>query len=1140
MATDADSSTGGDRDDDQYDEIEYDDDPPSLPRLLASLALGARSVGSLPLAREKKKEKNEGGGQRRRRGRDDDGEDPEDDDEEVDEFSFRMSLSEFAALNVDARTSLSSLLCRALRGVSRYSGDDDDRHQDADGDISNENDDDSGRFEYEFDDPELWERCADACDALYDRVSSYIASSTSRMYDDGVGGASSSLAALSAMADASRIARMNARGSHSRMTSALVDMERPQDVYMGFVSRPVQNDRSSPFVPYIVHDDVKRRAVEDGKYRREGHGLDRRDGSTSGGGGDDANGGYDVTRRRHSADMIAPSYHVDHPYREEIESLEYRHWQLDVSDVAHKNAEDIARDNNDNCNQGGGGGDGEHNDGVWINTEDDLARLVARIYGHDDEGGDGGSREIALDLEAHSHRTFAGYVCLIQLSIRRPATSSSPSSSPPNDGDREGRQSTSPTMTSSTMTTTERQPNASTGYDFLIDALALRHVIPQYLGPILADPDVVKVMHGADSDVPWLQRDFGCYVVNLFDTGRAARALKFPSAGLAYLLRKYVGFDSDKSHQLSDWRRRPLPDDMRSYAVSDTRYLLDVYDQLRLELVRCSSTTADCDVSIASVLDMSKRVCLIRYDKEAFRPMGYLTIMDGNRNGSRRRGARSKVASELSPQHEAALRSLYDWRDVTARLEDESVQYVCPNAALLRIASNRPATVEALQRLVNPLPPLVMRRSQEILDVIRVSTASSSPTLESGTKERVNDLTSKREATVVSKPTASVPTPTPTPSRSREMLSPILGRDALFQQAGWMSESDDDEEGRNILDVDAANEGYSSTLYSSHSIELSPPSLEVDSTVVVEKVGGTNKPSSRGASTDGLGTARAAGGCASIDEEIKVAKRSANFVRKELTKLNELGTEAKFGRGFSLIDLIRPIPQAEDVFFDREEDDGDSVGDKEPANNDDASVDDIPEEDEMVIPRSMREIYNLSNATRRTGKEKSISKLLQFPEHGTDEVQAFEEDDVEVAEAIIASRGGLAGGGKRQRTPPGKEGDIKLMIKMGWVKDRKDAESLAVVPGCPQPPEKEGRHHGHQQKKPNTAGGGPGGKGGGGGGSSGGKFDYYTSIGAGVGAFDPNAPPSKNPFFAGAAMSAASMLHGSEARGKSHKRKKKR
>jgi exosome complex exonuclease RRP6 len=35
----------------------------------------------------------------------------------------------------------------------------------------------------------------------------------------------------------------------------------------------------------------------------------------------------------------------------------------------------------------------------------------------------------------------------------------------------------------------------------------------------------VKVLHGSDMDIQWLQRDFDLYIVNLFDTGQAARVL---------------------------------------------------------------------------------------------------------------------------------------------------------------------------------------------------------------------------------------------------------------------------------------------------------------------------------------------------------------------------------------------------------------------------------------------------------------------------------------------------------------------------------------------------------------------------------------------------------------------------------------
>ena len=65
------------------------------------------------------------------------------------------------------------------------------------------------------------------------------------------GGGIDTALALSTLVDASNTARRNGIGAYGRMTSALVDMEKPQAVYQGFVTRPVQNSRSEPFVPLI-------------------------------------------------------------------------------------------------------------------------------------------------------------------------------------------------------------------------------------------------------------------------------------------------------------------------------------------------------------------------------------------------------------------------------------------------------------------------------------------------------------------------------------------------------------------------------------------------------------------------------------------------------------------------------------------------------------------------------------------------------------------------------------------------------------------------------------------------------------------------------------------------------------------------
>ena len=90
------------------------------------------------------------------------------------------------------------------------------------------------------------------------------------------------------------------------------------------------------------------------------------------------------------------------------------------------------------------------------------------------------AKEIAVDLEHHSFRTFSGFVCLMQISTREE--------------------------------------------DFIIDTLSLRKEL-ESLNEIFTDPKIVKVFHGAESDIIWLQQDFNIFVVNLFDTYHASRLL---------------------------------------------------------------------------------------------------------------------------------------------------------------------------------------------------------------------------------------------------------------------------------------------------------------------------------------------------------------------------------------------------------------------------------------------------------------------------------------------------------------------------------------------------------------------------------------------------------------------------------------
>lgn len=211
------------------------------------------------------------------------------------------------------------------------------------------------------------------------------------------------------------------------------------------------------------------------------------------------------------------------------------------------------------------------------------------------------------------------------------------------------------------------------------------------MNEVFTDPKVVKVFHGADSDIEWLQRDLSLYVVNMFDTYQAAKRLSFARLSLAYLLKHFCQIDADKSLQLADWRMRPLPDELLLYARQDTHYLLYIYDQLRNELLKKANGQTNL---LLAVYQGSTEVCKKRYIKLVIRPDTHLEMY--------RKSKRIFDNRQLY-----AFKELFLWRDKIARQEDESTGYVLPNHMMLQIAETLPREMQGILACCNPIPPLV-------------------------------------------------------------------------------------------------------------------------------------------------------------------------------------------------------------------------------------------------------------------------------------------------------------------------------------------------------------------------------------------------------------------------------------------------
>ncbi|KAM4886127.1 exosome complex component 10 [Sylvia borin] len=280
----------------------------------------------------------------------------------------------------------------------------------------------------------------------------------------------------------------------------------------------------------------------------------------------------------------------------------------------------------------------------FITTLDELVELNEKLMT---------CKEFALDLEHHSYRSFLGLTCLMQISTR-----------------------------------TE---------DFIIDTLELRSDM-NILNETFTDPAIVKVLHGADSDVEWLQRDFGLYLVNVFDTHQAARLLNLGRHSLEHLLKLYCDVDADKKYQLADWRIRPLPEEMIRYARDDTHYLLYIYDKVRDLLWERGKEQP---TQLQVVWQRSRDICLKRYIKPLFTDESYLDLY-------------RRQKKHLDTQQLAAFRLLFAWRDKIARQEDESTGYVLPNHMLLKIAEELPKEPQGIIACCNPVPPLIRQQINEL------------------------------------------------------------------------------------------------------------------------------------------------------------------------------------------------------------------------------------------------------------------------------------------------------------------------------------------------------------------------------------------------------------------------------------------
>ena len=487
----------------------------------------------------------------------------------------------------------------------------------------------------------LYEHIVDMIDYLLDGADSLLS-------EEGTHSSSSSTTTSSINASAGLQAAKLVLAVDKRrlLLSNILDISKPQLKF----KIQMDNSRDQPFKPILR---TKPHAVAPLNFSRL---LRSRTAEQSA----EANPAVEVQLNKHSHStdggcrvLALPDTYYGHPYEAELRALTYQEDQLRPPAVNNEDNDDDDITATRNCPPPLVGTPGlpDAYPMELVETREALERCVADL---------GLRNEVAVDLEHHDHRSFQGIVCLMQISTRMK--------------------------------------------DYIIDTLLLRESM-DLLGDIFANPQITKVFHGCDKDILWLQRDFGLYVVNCFDTFQGAKLLGFSALSLAHLLRHYCGVEADKQHQLADWRQRPLPLHLMRYAQEDTHYLLYVYDRIRADL--WTSLGRD---GVVAALDTSRRSCLQRYDKEPFWSLGYRKLF---RSDSRH----VPSASSLTEREEAVIAALFNWRDAKARALDESPEYVMSNAEMLRLGKAAPVS-DTAARASGPLSRVVEKYLSEVVAVV--------------------------------------------------------------------------------------------------------------------------------------------------------------------------------------------------------------------------------------------------------------------------------------------------------------------------------------------------------------------------------------------------------------------------------------
>ncbi len=180
------------------------------------------------------------------------------------------------------------------------------------------------------------------------------------------------------------------------------------------------------------------------------------------------------------------------------------------------------------------------------------------------------------------------------------------------------------------------------------------------------------VLHAAQQDLEVLNHACGSAPKRIFDTQIAAGFVGMSTPSLSSLILSELKISISKGDRLTDWLRRPLTPDQKTYAATDVEHLFEIQDKLESRLNELDR------------LPWVVEAC----DELRVRPAGPVNPVDA--------WLRVKEARALKGQARGVAKAVCEWRERKAMGADIPPRRVLSDIAILGIAQIMPTTTEDL------------------------------------------------------------------------------------------------------------------------------------------------------------------------------------------------------------------------------------------------------------------------------------------------------------------------------------------------------------------------------------------------------------------------------------------------------------